>query len=253
MSARLGPEWRALVERVREAAGMASDAALDASEPFVPPMAQAWQEVVNAADALLAADRDGEAPLVFHRLGCPMSKCGASSTAAHCTCGEQSALRVMTDAELSATIGMSAPASPAPADPDRTTTGGPLNTHRQSCPRCNGVCKGHNAFDAPAPADPTPGDELDRLLDAYRDGLMSNARGSGNGRIVTVDPDRAAIHAEVQRREAAARGEVLCDGYLMLREGAGGYRFVSLSYSTPGPAMPEEIGSYAVTITRSQP
>jgi hypothetical protein len=57
----LSPSERAFVARVREAAAIASDAALIADRD-VPPIAQAWQEVVTAADALLAAEPEEPLP-----------------------------------------------------------------------------------------------------------------------------------------------------------------------------------------------
>lgn len=220
----LGPSERAFVARVREAAAMASDVAL--SDREVMPLAQAWQEVVTAADALLAAEPEaGPRQPFFHRLGCPMAKGYQSSTAAHCTCAEPPArLREQ------------------PGD-------------RQWCPACGNSVNtlscgspGH-VYKPEPPAAPAPDAELEKLLNArlahWRD--MCHRWGPGSDLALAT---RDAIHDEVQRREAAARGEVVGTGYLC-RDRFGHYSVDAVSRTLDEQAyatMPED--GIPVALTR---
>ncbi len=220
MSARLGPEWRALVEALRRyhAGVLGPDS----------------RHVVGAANALLAADRDGEAQTAkCADCGLPyggpgwmdvvlpkdiwtrISPDGEGNGLLCITCMARRCQRQGLTCPVSITSGpfglwhdaardrMLAPgnvASPAPADPDRTTTGGPLNTHRP-CPRCNGVCKGHNAFDAPAPADDALAAGSQRVADACA-ALLAGDRPAPEGAEWTWRP---CLHRSGRTKESVDR------------------------------------------------
>jgi hypothetical protein len=116
--------------------------------------------------------------------------------------------------------------------------------------------------DEPAPADPASvvshgPIRLDRhpLLRECFDlmGLIEQLPASPLATDCSTAAGNLLQHLADELGPAPARGEVVGTGYLMLRNGPGGFQFVSLSYATPGPAMPQEIGSYPVTLIRGAP